>query len=55
MREVAKRRTCWLALMNDYWLADAGTYRAVLPFVTTWHPFDAIYLISGEGGVDRLD
>ena len=55
MREIAKSHTSWLTLLNDYWLADADTYRAAIHKLAIGHPFRAIYLVSRQGRVHRLD
>ncbi len=44
----------WLALLNDYWLADADTYAAVCRQLSLVHCFERIFLVSTEGDVDEL-
>lgn len=44
----------WLALLNDYWLADAGTYRQALEMHAPAHPFEKILLVMGNGAVTEL-
>ena len=44
----------WLALINDYFLAAADTYRHALQFISVDHPFEKILLVSGSGAVDVL-
>jgi hypothetical protein len=48
------RQSLWLALFNDYWLADSGTYEQALSCISPVHPFDKILLIRGNGAVCRL-
>lgn len=47
-------RPLWLALLNDYFLADAETYRAALSRISRHHPFDRILVVSGDGAVEAL-
>jgi len=44
----------WLALINDYFLADADTYRQGLNSIAIDHPFEKILLISSDQSVDVL-
>lgn len=44
----------WLALFNDYFLADDATYRHALTQIPHAHPFERILLISGNGSVETL-
>jgi len=44
----------WLALRNDYWLADVGTYRDALNHISISHRFEKILLVSNNGSVDVL-
>jgi hypothetical protein len=62
-RIVVKTRKCsslpfggpkWLALLNDYWLADNDTYQQAFDSFSVDHPFDKILLISGNGSVAVL-
>jgi len=62
-RIVTKARTCstlvgkqplWLALLNDYFLAEASDYETALLCISASHPFDIILLISRDGQVDAL-
>ena len=48
------KQPLWLALFNDYRLADSGTYEQALSCLSEDHPFDKILLIGGNGVVDRL-
>ena len=62
-RIVRKTKTCrtlvgkqplWLALLNDYFLADTSTYERALSCISVVHPFDKILLISRGAQVDPL-
>jgi hypothetical protein len=44
----------WLALLNDYWLADDRTYRQAFESFSMEHPFKKILLISGNSLVTEL-
>ncbi len=44
----------WLALFNDYWLADVDTYRQAIGASTVPHRFDRIVFVSGNGTVETL-
>jgi hypothetical protein len=44
----------WLALFNDYWLADVETYRQAHATISVSHPFEKILLISGDASVAIL-
>ena len=44
----------WLALLNDYWLTDADTYRHALLRMSLEHPFQKILLVAGDGSVEPL-
>jgi hypothetical protein len=44
----------WLAVFNDYWLADADTYAAVARELKLTHCFERIFLVSDEGAVTEL-
>jgi hypothetical protein len=44
----------WLALFNDYWLADDSTYRQAFEMQAPTHPFDKILIVSGSGIVEEL-
>lgn len=44
----------WLALINDYWLADSQTYQKAMAMIPSRHPFERILLISGNGFVAAL-
>lgn len=44
----------WLALLNDYWLADNDTYQQAFDSFSVDHPFQKIVLVSGNGSVSVL-
>jgi hypothetical protein len=44
----------WLALINDYFLTDADTYRHAMKSISVDHPFEKILLVSDNGVVDVL-
>jgi hypothetical protein len=44
----------WLALLNDYFLTEADTYRYALKSITVAHPFGKVLLVSDRGAVDVL-
>jgi hypothetical protein len=48
------KQPLWLALLNDYWLADSGAYEHALSCISTVHPFDKILLVQRNGAVCRL-
>jgi hypothetical protein len=44
----------WLAVLNDYWLADAETYAVAGRQLSLNHCFERIFLVSDQGAVDEL-
>jgi hypothetical protein len=44
----------WLALLNDYPLADANEYKIALAHSAVEHPFEKIVLVSRDGTVDLI-
>jgi hypothetical protein len=48
------RNPLWLALLNDYWLADADTYKDALSCFSQAHPFEKILLVNRDGTVASL-
>ena len=44
----------WLALFNDYWLADPDTYELAMKNLSITHPFDKICLVLGSKKVNTL-
>ena len=49
-----KVRPLWLALFNDYWLADAHTYSLAISSISTVHPFDKILIVAGDSSISVL-
>ena len=49
-----RNRSLWLALLNDYWLANAHTYRIAMSSLLARHPFEKILLVNLSGSVDQL-
>ena len=47
-------RPVWLALLNDYWLADANTYAVAGRQLNISHCFERIFLVSHQGAVNEL-
>lgn len=44
----------WLALFNDYWLAEYETYKQSFEMFSVNHPFEKILLVSGNKSVAVL-
>ncbi|MHC4117159.1 MAG: hypothetical protein ACYSWO_06595 [Planctomycetota bacterium] len=44
----------WLALFNDYWLAEPDTYQLAMKKLPIKHPFDKVHLILGNKEVHTL-
>lgn len=44
----------WLAVLNDYWLADADTYALAGRQLNLSHCFERIFLVSDQGVVNEL-
>jgi hypothetical protein len=44
----------WLALLNDYFLAEPETYVHALKSIAVTHPFEKVLLVSGGGAVAVL-
>jgi len=47
-------RPLWLALFNDYWLAEPNTYELAMKKLSITHPFDKICLVLGSKEVHTL-
>lgn len=47
-------REMWLALFNDYWLADHETYAHALNSMNITHYFNRIYVVMDTGAVRRI-
>ena len=52
-REIV-HRPLWLALFNDYWLAEPDTYELAMKQLSIAHPFDKICLVLGSKEVHTL-
>lgn len=50
-----EHRPLWLALYNDYWLADIGSYQQALKNISMEHPFERIFLIDGRKKVYKIN
>ncbi len=44
----------WLAVLNDYWLADPNTYRLAARKIEFAHCFERIFLVSDDGKVSEI-
>jgi len=44
----------WLALFNDYWLADHETYSQAIKNMSIQHDFERIFVISDQGVVKEI-
>jgi hypothetical protein len=44
----------WLAVLNDYWLADADTYAVAVRQLKLGHCFERIFLVSDKGEVNEI-
>lgn len=53
-KNIKHRGSLWLALFNDYWLADHNTYSRALKNIHVHHSFDKIFVVSDQGIVSRL-
>lgn len=49
-----RSRPIWLALLNDYWLTEAETYRYALTRMSLEHRFQKILLVDRDGSVHPL-
>ena len=47
-------RPLWLALFNDYWLAELDTYELAMKKISVTHPFDKICLVQDSKEVHTL-
>lgn len=47
-------RPLWLALFNDYWLAEPDTFQLAMKELSITHPFDKICLVLGNKEVHIL-
>ena len=48
------KKPVWLAVLNDYWIADADTYAAAAQQLKLDHCFERVFLVSDNGGVSKL-
>lgn len=48
------KQPIWLALLNDYWLADSGTFDRAFSNIQIEHSFEKILLIGRDGQVHKL-
>lgn len=44
----------WLAVLNDYWLADSNTYLLAARQIEFAHCFERIFLVSDDGKVSEI-
>lgn len=51
---LAQAGPVWLAVFNDYWLADANTYAAACRQLKMCHCFERMFLVSENGAVCEL-
>jgi hypothetical protein len=51
---LARMGPIWLAVLNDYWLADADTYAAACRQLKISHCFERLFLVSDNGAVCEL-
>lgn len=48
------KKPVWLAVLNDYWLANAETYAAACRQLKVDHCFQRVFLVSDNGAVNEL-
>jgi len=48
------KKPIWLAVLNDYWLADANSYASACRQVKIGHCFERVFLVSDNGVVSEL-
>lgn len=53
-KKIKHEGSLWLALFNDYWLADHNTYSRALKNIHVHHSFDKIFVVSDQGLVNKL-
>jgi len=53
-KNIKHKGSKWLALLNDYWLADHENYTLDLDNITVQHNFERIFVISATGQVYRI-
>ncbi len=53
-RKIKHNGPIWLALFNDYWLADHRTYAQALKNISVSHDFEKIFVVSDIGVVHQI-
>jgi hypothetical protein len=53
-KSLAATGPIWLAVLNDYWLADTDTYAAAYRQLKIRHCFERLFLVSEDGAVSEL-
>lgn len=53
-KEIKHEGAVWLALFNDYWLADHETYVRALSTMDIAHDFEKIYVVMDTGAVHQI-
>lgn len=53
-RCVSLAKPMWLALLNDYWLADADTYALAARQMATRHCFERIFIVFQNSNVTEI-
>lgn len=53
-RNIKHQGAKWVALFNDYWLADYETYSLALNNISGQHDFERIFVISNTGQVSCI-
>ena len=53
-KDIKHKGQLWLALFNDYWLADYETYANALATIDIDHYFKRIYVIMDTGTVHQI-
>lgn len=53
-KEVKQEGVIWLALFNDYWLADHETYEMALKSMDINHYFERVYVVMDTGTVHKI-
>lgn len=53
-RKLPTKSPVWLALLNEYWLADSEAYRAAWGQLDISHCFDRVFIIQGDSVVTEL-
>ncbi|MBU0665061.1 MAG: hypothetical protein KJ990_11030 [Proteobacteria bacterium] len=53
-KEIKQEGVIWLALFNDYWLADHETYEMAINSLRISHYFERIYVVMDTGAVHQI-